>query len=80
MPRVIQIRHVPDEVHDALVVAAKAQGLSLTRYMVRELENLAKREHMVSHNAVVVRETQTKAQGHVPRKAILTALHQGRGD
>ena len=32
--RVIQIRDVPDDVHDALVEAAEAQGLSLTRYML----------------------------------------------
>jgi predicted HicB family RNase H-like nuclease len=30
MPRVIQIRDVPDEVHQALASAADEQGLSLT--------------------------------------------------
>jgi hypothetical protein len=38
MPRVIQIRDVPDDVHDALTDAAVAQGLSLTRYMLRDHE------------------------------------------
>ena len=80
MARVIQIRNVPDEVHDALVDAADAQGLSLTRYMVRELERLAQRERMVRHNVAVARETQAKVRGHVARETILATLHQGRGD
>jgi hypothetical protein len=80
MPRVIQIRDVPDEVHDALVGAAQAQGLSLTKYLVLELTHLAEREQVVRHNAGVVRDTQSRVRGHVPRKAILAALHQGRDD
>lgn len=78
--RVIQIRDVPDDVHEALADAAEAQGLSLTRYMLRELEHLAKRAQMVRDNATVVRETQAKVRGHVDRDTILTALHEGRGD
>jgi len=80
MARVIQIRDVPDEVHEALVDAAAAEGLSLTRYMVRELEHLARRSQVVLANAAVVRETQAKVRGRVDRDVILTALHQGRGD
>ena len=78
--RVIQIRDVPDDVHDALTDAAAAQGLSLTRYMVRELEHLAKRAQIVHANAAVIRQTQAKVRGHVDRDTILTALHEGRGD
>ena len=80
MSRVIQIRGVPDDVHDALVDAAAAQGLSLTRYLVRELEHLARRAQMVDANAAVIRQTQAKVRGHVDRDTILTALHEGRGD
>ena len=79
MSRVIQIRDVPDDVHDALADAAEAQGLSLTRYMLRELEHLAKRAQAVRANAAVIRETQAKVRGHVDRDTILTALHEGRG-
>jgi hypothetical protein len=80
MPRVIQIRDVPDDVHDVLVGAAQAQGLSLTKYVLGELTHLAQREQVVRHNATVVRDTQSRVQGHVTREAILTALHEGRGD
>ena len=80
MSRVIQIRGVPDDVHDGLVDAAAAQGLSLTRYLVRELEHLARRAQMVDANAAVIRQTQAKVRGRVDRDTILTALHEGRGD
>ncbi len=80
MSRVIQIRDVPDDVHDALANAAEAQGLSLTRYMLRELDHLAKRFHAVRDNAAVIRHTQAEVRGRVDREAILAALHEGRGD
>jgi uncharacterized protein (DUF1778 family) len=80
VPRVIQIRDVPDDVHDALAEAAKAQGLSLTRYMLRELEHLAKRTEAVHANAAVIRQTQAMVRGQVDRATILGALHEGRGD
>jgi uncharacterized protein (DUF1778 family) len=77
---VIQIRDVPDDVHDALTVAAEAQGLSLTRFMLRELEHLARRTQAVQANAAVVRQTQAKVRGHVDRDAILDALREGRSE
>lgn len=80
VPRVIQIRDVPDDVHDALTVAAEAQGLSLTRFMLRELEHLARRTQAVQANAAVVRQTQAKVRGHVDRDAILDALREGRSE
>lgn len=80
MPRVIQIRDVPDDVHAALIEAAAAQGLSLTRYMLRELEHLADRSRAVQANAAVIRQTQSEVRGHVDRDTILAALHEGRGD
>lgn len=80
MPKVIQIRDVPDNVHDVLVSAAQAEGLSLTQYMQRELEHLATRVQAVTHNAAVARETQAHVRGNLDRDAILTALHEGRGE
>jgi hypothetical protein len=77
--KVMHIRDVPDDVHGALVEAAKAQGLSLTRYMLRELELLARRPQIVRDNATVVRRTQAKVGGHADRDTILAVLHEGRG-
>ncbi len=78
--RVIQIRDVPDEVHDALSDAAKAEGLSLTRYMLREMEQLAKRAQVVLNNTAVIRETQAIVRGRAGRDLILKALREGRGE
>ncbi len=80
MPRVIQIRDVPDDVHDILTNAAEADGISLTKYMLRELRHIANRAQAVRDNAAVIRDTQAKVQGHVDRDTILGALHHGRGE
>lgn len=80
MSKVMHIRDVPDDVHDALVEAAAAEGLSLTRYMLRELEHLAKRAQVVQNNDAVIRRTQAKVQGRPDRDTILSVLHEGRGD
>lgn len=76
----MQIRDVPDEVHDALAQAAQAQGLSLTRYVLRELEHLALRPQVVRDNALTIRRTQRKVQGRLDRETILAVLHEGRGE
>ena len=76
--KVIQIRDVPDDVHDALVAAARAEGLSLTRYMVRELGRLVERPRLAERNAAIIRDTQSRVAGNVGTTTILTALHEGR--
>jgi hypothetical protein len=78
--KVMHIRDVPDDVHDALAEAARAQGLSLTRYLQRELEHLAKRAQIVQENARVIRRTQAGVQGRPDRDTILSVLHEGRGE
>ena len=37
----VQIRHVPDDVHRTLKVRAAAEGMSLTDFLLRELERMA---------------------------------------
>ena len=78
MARVIQVRDVPDDVHDALTAAAHARGLSLTRFMLGELEQVAQRSQMISDNAQVVRRTQAAVGHSVDRDAIRTAISEGR--
>lgn len=79
MSKVLHIRDVPDDVHNALAEAAEAEGLSLTRYMQRELRHLATRAQVVRGNAEVVRRTQARVQGHSDRDTILSVLREGRG-
>lgn len=80
MSRVIQIRDVPDDVHDALREAAEARRMSLTRYVLSELEQLTKRAHAVRDNATVVRNTQTTVRGGVDRETVLAAVREGRAE
>lgn len=79
MSKVIQIRDVPDDVHAALTHAAKSRGLTLTRYMLRELEQMARREEAVEHNATVIRNLQKRLRSHPDRDSILAVLDEGRG-
>jgi len=76
--RVIQIRNVPDDVHAALVKAAEAEKLSLNRYVLRELEHLARRAEGVERNARVITETRARVLRKVARENILAALQEGR--
>ena len=76
----MQIRDVPDDVHDALAASARAEGLSLTRYMLRELEHLARVPQVARDNTAAIRRTQQKVQGQADRKVILSVLHEGRGE
>ncbi len=78
MARVIQVRDVPEDVHEALREAAGAQGLSLTRFVLGELERVASRAQVVHDNAAVVRATQARVGGAVDRETILAAVRDGR--
>lgn len=77
MTRVIQIRDVPDEVHEVLAKAAEAEKLSLNRYVLRELEHLARRAEVVELNARVITEVRARARSKVGRETILAALREG---
>jgi plasmid stability protein len=43
VPKMVQIRNVPDGVHEALRARAVEAGLSLSEYLLRELRQLAER-------------------------------------
>lgn len=43
MPRMIQIRHVPDELHRALKTKAALERMSLSDYLLREVRRVAER-------------------------------------
>lgn len=43
MARIIQIRDVPDDVHQVLAARARLQGMSLSEYLRAELARLAAR-------------------------------------
>ena len=78
--RVIQIRDVPDDVHEELRAAAEARGQSLTRYALAALEDAARRQRSVAHNAEVIRRAKAEIGADVPREAILQAVREARGE
>jgi hypothetical protein len=41
MPKMIQIRHVPDALHRKLKARAAREGMSLSAYLLAEVERLA---------------------------------------
>jgi hypothetical protein len=43
MPKMIQLRHVPDDVHRKLKAQAALEGLSLSDYLIREVRRVAER-------------------------------------
>lgn len=43
MSSMIQIRHVPDDIHKTLKIRAIQNGMSLSDYLLREITQLAKR-------------------------------------
>ncbi|RPI09052.1 MAG: hypothetical protein EHM71_06960 [Zetaproteobacteria bacterium] len=43
MPKMIQLRHVPDDLHRLLKARAALRGLPLSEYLIREARRLAER-------------------------------------
>ncbi len=46
MAKFLQVRNLPDEVHETLTRRAKEAGMSLSEYVGRELSIIAKKETM----------------------------------
>jgi antitoxin FitA len=43
MPKMIQLRHVPDDLHRTLKARAALEGLSLSDYLLKEVTRIAER-------------------------------------
>jgi len=60
MPKMIQLRHVPDDLHRRLKARAALQGLSLSDYLLAEIRHAAERptlaelRHRLAQRASVV--------------------------
>ena len=78
MAKVIQIRGLPDDAHAALLSAAEARGMSLTAYVRKELEAIARRAEVARRNAQVINEAKAAIGSPVDRAAIHAALAEDR--
>lgn len=59
MPKMIQIRNVPDDLHRTLKVRAAERGLSLSDYLLRELEQISEKPTMEEFLARIARQPKT---------------------
>lgn len=75
MPRMIQIRHVPDRLHRRLKSRAAAAGMSLTDYLRRQLE-------IVGDQLTVeeLRERLAQLEPIPPGESAAAALRAERGE
>jgi plasmid stability protein len=74
MAKTIQIRNVPEDLHRRLRVRAAAEGVSLSEYLLRELEEVADRPSL--------REVYERARARgagVPNADIVAAVREVRG-
>lgn len=71
MPKVIQIRDMPGEVHNAVARSAQPEGPSLTEYTPRELKHVVAMAHVAGDAAATLRRTQPDPAGPRRRSAAL---------
>lgn len=71
----IQIRDVPNDVHAALVKQAERAGMSLNRYLLQELRQIAGR----SRNAEILRRAQARPGPKLSRESIVNEIRRIRG-
>ena len=76
MSKMIQIRDVPDEVHRTLKVRAAAEGLSLSDYIKRDLEELAKQATLEG----VFASARTQGESGITAEEIVEDIRQVRGE
>lgn len=83
MSKMIQVRDVPDEVHRVLKTRAAAEGLSLSDYIKRDLEELAKQATIEDVFASArARGARERAAGHprIGTEEIVAGIRASRGE
>jgi len=76
MSKMIQVRNVPDDVHRTLKVRAAAEGLSLSDYVKRDLEELAKQATLEE----VFARARARGSSDITTEEIVTDLRELRGE
>jgi plasmid stability protein len=66
MPKVIQIRNVPDEVHRDLQARAAKAGMSLSAFLLRELTKIFLREGTEATGTLTIEEFLERARQRGP--------------
>lgn len=76
MSKMIQIRNVPDDVHRVLKVRAAAEGISLSDYIKRDLEELAK-QAMIED---VFASARARGSSGITTEEIVADIRASRGE
>ena len=76
MSKMIQIRNVPDDVHKTLKVRAAAEGISLSDYIKRDLEELAKQASIEE----VFSRARARGNSGIATEEIVADLRELRGE
>lgn len=61
--KAIQVRGIPDEKYDALVEAARIEDLPLDKYVLQELEYVARLPRVTQDRTALIRRTQKRIRG-----------------
>lgn len=76
MSKMIQIRNVPDDVHRALKMRAAGEGLSLSDYIKRDLEDLAKQMTLED----VFARARARGSSGISTEEIVEGIRASRGE
>ncbi len=76
MSKMIQIRNVPDDVHRTLKIRAALEGISLSDYIKRDLEELAKQATLEEAFA----DARARGESGITAEEIVSDLRQMRGE
>lgn len=76
MPTMIQLRHVPDDLHRKLKARAAMEGMSLSDYLIREVRQLAEKPTMSEMMERLARRKPVHLK--TPPAEIIRALRDGR--
>jgi plasmid stability protein len=76
MSKMIQVRNVPDEVHRTLKLRAASEGLSLSDYIKRDLEELAKQATIED----VFASARARGESGITAEEIVSDIRQMRGE
>lgn len=76
MSKMIQVRNVPDDVHRTLKLRAAAEGLSLSDYIKRDLEELAKQATIED----VFAAARARGPSGITADEIVADIRAARGD
>ncbi|MCC6198026.1 MAG: hypothetical protein IT518_26540 [Burkholderiales bacterium] len=69
MPTMIQLRHVPDDLHRKLKARAALAGMSLSDYLLREIRDIAERPTVAELRARLARRSPVRPR-ESPAKSV----------